>query len=81
MSTDVKSFGKVAVLFGGRSAERAVSLKSGAMVLAGAACERFSVFKAGFLSARDPKYTVGPQRARIRGGRTRGASRRVEVAG
>ena len=27
------SFGKVAVLFGGRSAERAVSLKSGAMVL------------------------------------------------
>jgi len=30
----VKSFGKVAVLFGGRSAEREVSLKSGAAVLA-----------------------------------------------
>ena len=30
---NVKDFGKVAVLFGGRSAERAVSLKSGAMVL------------------------------------------------
>ena len=34
MSVDVRRFGKVAVLFGGRSAERAVSLKSGAMVLA-----------------------------------------------
>lgn len=34
MSVDQKSFGKVAVLFGGRSGERAVSLKSGAAVLA-----------------------------------------------
>ena len=31
---DPRSFGKVAVLFGGRSAEREVSLKSGAAVLA-----------------------------------------------
>src|SRR5512147_2221476 len=31
---DPKSFGKVAVLFGGRSAEREVSLKSGSAVLA-----------------------------------------------
>ena len=31
---DVKALGKVVVMFGGRSAERAVSLKSGAMVLA-----------------------------------------------
>ncbi|HDZ56610.1 MAG TPA: D-alanine--D-alanine ligase [Pseudomonas xinjiangensis] len=31
--TDVKAFGKVAVLFGGRSAERPVSLKSGKAVL------------------------------------------------
>jgi len=31
---DPRSYGKVAVLFGGRSAERDVSLKSGAMVLA-----------------------------------------------
>jgi D-alanine-D-alanine ligase len=34
VSVDVKKFGKVAVLFGGRSAEREVSLKSGAAVLA-----------------------------------------------
>ena len=32
--TDVSVFGRVAVLFGGSSAERAVSLKSGAAVLA-----------------------------------------------
>lgn len=33
MTTDSKSLGKVAVLFGGRSAEREISLKSGTMVL------------------------------------------------
>jgi D-alanine-D-alanine ligase len=32
--SDARQFGKVAVLFGGRSAEREVSLRSGAMVLA-----------------------------------------------
>lgn len=36
------------------------------MVLAGAALERWSVFKSGFQSARDPKYTVIPQRERLR---------------
>jgi D-alanine-D-alanine ligase len=34
MSADQKTFGKVAVLFGGRSGEREVSLKSGSAVLA-----------------------------------------------
>jgi D-alanine-D-alanine ligase len=36
----VKDFGKVAVLFGGRSAERDVSLKSGSRVLDGFAAAR-----------------------------------------
>jgi hypothetical protein len=35
-----------------------------AMVLGAAMCERWAVYRAGFISARDPKYTVGPQRAR-----------------
>jgi len=35
-----------------------------------------AAFEAGFQSARDPKYTVGPQRARVARGRARGASRR-----
>jgi hypothetical protein len=55
-------------------------------VLAGAVCERWSVFKAGFQSARDPGYTTRPQRTRVEGGRGRGASRhgtpsRAETAG
>ena len=36
------------------------------MVCAGELCLRWSVYKAGFLSARDPKYTVKPQRDRAR---------------
>jgi Polysulphide reductase, NrfD len=38
-----------------------------AMLLAGSLCERWGVFRAGFQSAEDPKYTVGPQRERIGG--------------
>jgi hypothetical protein len=38
-----------------------------ALVLAGSACERWAVYKAGFQSARDPRYIVGPQRARLAG--------------
>ena len=38
---------------------------SGAALLAGSACLRFGVFEAGQASARDPKYTVVPQRERL----------------
>jgi Polysulphide reductase, NrfD len=39
--------------------------RSGALaVLAGGALERWVVFRAGFASAKDPRYTVEPQRAR-----------------
>jgi formate-dependent nitrite reductase membrane component NrfD len=61
----------------GAHRSRLVAVAGGAMVLAGALCERWSIFKAGFQSARDPRYTVALQRKRIDGGRTRGASRRV----
>jgi formate-dependent nitrite reductase membrane component NrfD len=47
----------------GRHSRRAAAV-GGALVCAGELCLRFAVFKAGFQSARDPKYTVGPQRAR-----------------
>ncbi|MCW3056097.1 MAG: Polysulfide reductase, NrfD [Solirubrobacterales bacterium] len=60
---------------------RAAAMAAGTLVLAGAVCERWSVFKAGFQSARDPKYTVGPQRARVAGGGSRGASRRPVRSG
>ena len=39
---------------------------SGAALLAGSALTRFSLFAAGMESARDPKYTVEPQRVRRR---------------
>ena len=44
---------------------RAAAVAGGALVLAGEVALRWSVFKAGFQSARDPKYTVEP-RARAR---------------
>jgi formate-dependent nitrite reductase membrane component NrfD len=44
---------------------RASGVLGGAMVCAGELCLRWSVFKAGFQSARDPKYVVESQRRRI----------------
>jgi formate-dependent nitrite reductase membrane component NrfD len=38
----------------------------GLLMLAGGVALRFSVFRAGFQSARDPKYTVIPQKERLR---------------
>ncbi|HZQ83113.1 MAG TPA: NrfD/PsrC family molybdoenzyme membrane anchor subunit [Gaiellaceae bacterium] len=44
---------------------RAAAATGGALVLAGELALRWSVFKAGFQSARDPRYTVLPQRERV----------------
>lgn len=44
---------------------RVAAVASGLLGLAGAACERFSVFEAGKQSARNPKYVVQPQRERL----------------
>jgi hypothetical protein len=44
---------------------RGAAMLGGALVCAGEVCLRWSVYKAGFQSARDPKYTVEPQRKRI----------------
>jgi formate-dependent nitrite reductase membrane component NrfD len=49
-------------VLGGRN--RAVSALAGASLVAGAAKTRFGIFEAGMASARDPKYTVVPQRRR-----------------
>lgn len=43
---------------------RAALVLGGAMVCAGEMCVRWAVYKAGFQSARDPKYVVEPQRER-----------------
>jgi formate-dependent nitrite reductase membrane component NrfD len=54
-----------AVMGLGARKRRSVAFAGGALILAGAVCERWSVYKAGFQSARDPKYTVMPQRERL----------------
>jgi DMSO reductase anchor subunit len=65
----------------GAHRSRAAGLAGSALISAGAVCERWSIFKAGFASASDPKHTVGPQRERIERGETRGAARlRSKVA-
>jgi hypothetical protein len=43
---------------------RAVSALSGAALVAASAMTRWGIFQAGMASARDPKYTIVPQRAR-----------------
>jgi hypothetical protein len=52
-----------AALLGRR--RRAVAAVSGLALLAGSAATRFGIFQAGVASARDPKYTVRPQRERL----------------
>lgn len=49
----------------GGKRSRAATVAGGALVLAGSMALRWSVFKAGFQSARDPRYTVVPQRERL----------------
>lgn len=46
---------------------RAGAIASGAALLTGSAFTRFGLFEAGMASARDPKYTVEPQRRRLSG--------------
>ena len=47
----------------GRS--RPVTVLAGACLVAGSVLTRFGIFKAGVVSAEDPKYTVIPQRERV----------------
>jgi hypothetical protein len=44
---------------------RTAAVTGSALVLAGQLALRWSVFRAGFQSARDPRYTVVPQRERV----------------
>ena len=53
----------LAGLLGRRS--RVAAATGGAALIAGSVCTRFAIFEAGQESARDPKYTVVPQRERL----------------
>jgi formate-dependent nitrite reductase membrane component NrfD len=49
------------------SRNRIAARLSGAALMAASAVTRFGIFEAGRISARDPKYTVAPQRERRQG--------------
>jgi formate-dependent nitrite reductase membrane component NrfD len=70
VSKVLSAAGALVLTAGGRRS-RAAAVTGGGLVLAGALGMRWSVFKAGFQSARDPKYTVAPQKKRA-------ATRRAE---
>jgi hypothetical protein len=55
--------GVAGAVLGGR--RRVVAGAAGASLMAASALTRFGIFEAGRASARDPKYTVGPQRERL----------------
>jgi formate-dependent nitrite reductase membrane component NrfD len=65
LSKGLTAAGAALVAWRGRR-NRAAAAAGGALVLAGELALRWSVFKAGFQSARDPKYTVLPQKERLR---------------
>jgi formate-dependent nitrite reductase membrane component NrfD len=56
--------GAALLLVGGRRS-RTAAVAGSALVLAGGLALRWSVFRAGFQSARDPRYTILPQRERL----------------
>jgi hypothetical protein len=56
--------GTAGAILGRRS--RAVSALSGALFMAASAATRWGIFHAGLASAADPKYTVIPQRERLK---------------
>jgi hypothetical protein len=57
------SAGLAGAVLGSRS--RVAARLAGAALLGASALTRFGIFEAGRASARDPKYTVGPQRERV----------------
>ncbi|MEU8663544.1 polysulfide reductase, partial [Actinoplanes philippinensis] len=59
------ALGVAGALLGRRS--RVVSALSGASLLAAALATRFGIFDGGVASAKDPRYTVVPQRERLAG--------------
>ena len=65
-----------ALLYWRGSRSRAAAVGAGALLCAGALSARWSTYKAGFQSASDPKYVVGPQRRAIERGERKGAARR-----
>lgn len=61
---ELTAAGLAGAVLTGRS--RMLAALSGAALVTASALTRFGIFEAGRASARDPKYTAGPQRDRLR---------------
>ncbi len=64
--------GGIAVLLGGR--RRPVAVAAGLSLLAASALTRFGIFEAGIRSAKDPRYTIEPQKRRLAARRAAGVT-------
>jgi len=64
--------GGVAALLGGR--RRPVAVAAGLSLLAASALTRFGIFEAGIRSAKDPRYTIEPQKRRLAARRAAGVT-------
>jgi hypothetical protein len=64
--------GGLGTLFGGRN--RGIAALSGLALLTASALTRFGVFEAGKESARDPRYTIEPQKRRLAARRAAGVT-------
>lgn len=62
--------GGIGTLLGGR--KRPIAIASGLCLLAASALTRFGVFEAGIESAKDPRYTIEPQKRRLAARRAAG---------
>jgi formate-dependent nitrite reductase membrane component NrfD len=62
--------GGIGTLLGGR--RRGVAVASGLALVAASALTRFGVFEAGIHSAKDPRYTIEPQKRRLAARRAAG---------
>jgi len=62
--------GGIGTVLGGR--RRSVAVASGLALLAASALTRFGVFEAGIESAKDPRYTIEPQKRRLAARRAAG---------
>lgn len=58
--------GAALAVLSARVRDRRLAVAAGAALLTGSAAQRFGVFHAGVASAEDPRYTVVPQRERLR---------------
>jgi hypothetical protein len=64
--------GGIATLLGGR--RRGAAAAAGLALVAASALTRFGLFEAGIRSARDPRYTIEPQKRRLAARRAAGVT-------